>query len=302
MLVLKVYRPLQCLVNVNYRVLICCTCHSQSGSLFFILASSFCKSLQCLVVALTQGGEGGHLFRLTCSVVLWVERDTANKYRWRVWGSGRSVWTTLGLPQLKVACASWAHTAQAPGCSAGARSKADPASRALPRSKLLGFLGTPLGHRLCWVCVLCPSQVRGAQATRCLVSSLSQVGRVSSSPSPVRLLGLPGAPWERRLRCAVCLLWGADLRLWPSWQMSTVQDPRKMRLATGSLLTVWWRMPVSGFKNTAAPSLLVPAVACLPLCLRRWWWQRLGAGCTQLASCPLVFTQSFVLWAGQAAH
>ena len=26
--------PLQCLVNVNYRVLICCTCHFQSNSLF----------------------------------------------------------------------------------------------------------------------------------------------------------------------------------------------------------------------------------------------------------------------------
>ena len=26
--------PFQCLVNVNYRVLICCTCHFQSGSLF----------------------------------------------------------------------------------------------------------------------------------------------------------------------------------------------------------------------------------------------------------------------------
>ena len=30
----------QCLVNVNYRVLICCTCHSQSSFLFFILTSS----------------------------------------------------------------------------------------------------------------------------------------------------------------------------------------------------------------------------------------------------------------------
>ena len=36
----------------------------------------------------------------------------------------------------------------------------------------------------------------------------------------------------------VCLLRGADLRLRPSWQ-----DPRKTWLATGSLLTVWWRMP-----------------------------------------------------------
>ena len=27
---------LQCLVNGNYRVLICCTCHFQSGSIFFV--------------------------------------------------------------------------------------------------------------------------------------------------------------------------------------------------------------------------------------------------------------------------
>ena len=79
--------PFQCLVDANYRVLICCTCqfHSSSSSLS-ILASSVCKSLQCLISALTQGGEGGHLFRLTCSVVLWQARDPANKYRWRVWG------------------------------------------------------------------------------------------------------------------------------------------------------------------------------------------------------------------------
>ena len=28
--------PFHCLVNINYRVLICCTSHSQRGSLFFI--------------------------------------------------------------------------------------------------------------------------------------------------------------------------------------------------------------------------------------------------------------------------
>ena len=78
--------PLQCLVNVNYRVLICCICHFQSSSLLFILASSVSESLKCLVFPLTQGGEGGHLFRLTCSGVLWGGRDTANKYRWCVWG------------------------------------------------------------------------------------------------------------------------------------------------------------------------------------------------------------------------
>ena len=48
--------------------------------------------------------------------------------------------------------------------------------------------------------------------------------------------------------------------------MSTVQDPRKKWLATGSLLTVWWRMLVSGAE--LAPCLQALAVPCLPLCLR----------------------------------
>ena len=51
----------QCLVNVNYRVLICCTRHFQSILSLFILASSVCKSLWCLISTLTQWGEGGHL-------------------------------------------------------------------------------------------------------------------------------------------------------------------------------------------------------------------------------------------------
>ena len=46
----------------------------------FILASSVCKSLQCLISALTQGDEGDYLIRVTCSVVLWGGRDTASKY------------------------------------------------------------------------------------------------------------------------------------------------------------------------------------------------------------------------------
>ena len=53
-------------------------------SSLFILASSVYTSLQCLISTLTQGGKGGHLFGLTCSVVLWEGRDTVNK--WHVWG------------------------------------------------------------------------------------------------------------------------------------------------------------------------------------------------------------------------
>ena len=72
------------------------------------------------------------------------------------------------------------YTAQAPCSSEGQLSKACPGLRALPRSKLLRFrfLGTPQTHRLSWACVLCPSQVRGAQATKCLVSTLFPGGAV----------------------------------------------------------------------------------------------------------------------------
>ena len=52
----------------------------------FILASSVCKSLQYLTSALTQAGEGGHLFRFTGSVLLRGGKNTANKYHWHVWG------------------------------------------------------------------------------------------------------------------------------------------------------------------------------------------------------------------------
>ena len=100
--------PSNAQLSINCRVLICCTCHFQSvPPSLFILASSVCKSLQCLISALTQGGEGGHLFRLTCSVVLWGGWNTANKYPWCVLGSACSVWTTLGLPQLTVHMLSW---------------------------------------------------------------------------------------------------------------------------------------------------------------------------------------------------
>ena len=91
-------------------------------------------------------------------------------------------------------------------------------------------------------------------------------------------------------RCAAFLFWEADLRLRPSWQMSTIQDPRKTWLAPGSLLTVWWRMPVSGTEIGAAPCLPALAVTHLFLCLQ---WR--GEACTQPTSSPVILAQSFVL-------
>ena len=144
----------------------------------FILASSVCWSLQCLISTLTQGGSGGHFFRLTCSVVLWGGRNTANKYHWCVWGALTVYGPHWVCPSYSV---SRVYTAKAPGCSAGALSKAGPAFCALPRSKLLRFRFSGLG----WACVLCPSQVQAAQVTRCLASIVTSSWGVCLIASPV---------------------------------------------------------------------------------------------------------------------
>ena len=140
------------------------------------LASSACKSLQCLISPLTQGGKGGHLFRLSRPVVLWeVGRLQANITG--VCGEHSQCLGHSGFAPDHGACAFLVYTAQAPGCSEGELSKVGPRLCALPRSKLLRFrfLGTPPRYRLGWTCVLCRSHVRAAQTTRCLVSALSQV-------------------------------------------------------------------------------------------------------------------------------
>ena len=141
----------------------------------FILASSVCKSLQDLTFALTQGGEGGQLFKLTCSVVC-GEGGTLQTNITGVCGECSQCVGHTGFAPAHGVCAFPVYTAQAPGCSAWELSKVGPGLHALPRSKPLRFrfLGTPQSHRLGWVCILSPSQVRAAQATRCFASTHSQ--------------------------------------------------------------------------------------------------------------------------------
>ena len=144
-----------------------------------IFASSVCKSLLCLISTLTEGGKDGRLFRVTCSVVLCGGRDSVNKfhrYLWGVFAVSGPCWVCPSLRQcvlprstmprlhgaLQGHSPKWAlHFMHFPGLSRSG-------SRVLHK-------GTD------WVglCVLCPPQVRAAQATRCLVSALSRVGRVS---------------------------------------------------------------------------------------------------------------------------
>ena len=85
-----------------------------------------------------------------------------------------------GFAPASGVCVFPVYTVQAPGCSAGEMSKASPGLHELPKSKPLRFRfsGIPQRHRLGWACILCPSQVRAAQATRCLASVLSPRGVV----------------------------------------------------------------------------------------------------------------------------
>ena len=135
----------------------------------FILASSVSKSLQCLISTLTQGGEGGHLLRLTCSVVLWGGRNTANKFHWHVWGV-----LSVSEPHWVCPC-SRCMCPPGPHCS-GSRllhwepTEASPELHAPPRFRLSG---SPQRCRVSWACVLCPFQVRAAQVMRCLASTVA---------------------------------------------------------------------------------------------------------------------------------
>ena len=125
-------------------------------------------------------------FRLTCLVVLWGGRNTANKYHWRVWGVltvSRPHW---GCPHSRCVCFHGLHFS-------GSRllcwelSEAGPGLRALPRSKPLRFRfsGIPQRRRLGWAFVLWPSQVRAAQVTRCLASAVAPSWRLRLIASPV---------------------------------------------------------------------------------------------------------------------
>ena len=147
---------------------------------------------------------------------------------------------TLGLPRSQRVCFPSLHCSDS-RLLCWELSDVGPGLHALPRSKPLRFRfsGTPQRHSLGWACVLCPSQVQAAQATGCLVSVVSPGRECILSPPWSQPLSFLDGSGRTRLRCDVCLFWGVDLWLRPSQQMSTVQNPKKSWLATGSLLAVW---------------------------------------------------------------
>ena len=106
-------------------------------------------------------------FRLPCSVLHCGGRKTANKYHWHV----------LTVIQLHWVCPHSRHVCfPSLNCSDSRLlcwelSDVGPGLHALPTSKPLRFmfLGTPQRCRLCWACILRPSQVRATQVARSLM-------------------------------------------------------------------------------------------------------------------------------------
>ena len=106
--------------------------------------------------------------------MLWGGRNTANKYHWHVRG-------VLVVSQQHWVCPrSWRvcfHGLHFSGSRSLCQelSEAGPGLCAPSRSMPLRFRfsNTPQSCRLGWAYVLCPSQVRAAQVTRCLVSAVT---------------------------------------------------------------------------------------------------------------------------------
>ena len=181
-------------LSINCRVLICCTCHFQSSSSFFVYFGFFCLQvssgsnihpdtrlwrwplIQAHLFSCVVGREG-HCKQIPLACM----------------GSAHSGWTTLCLPQLKVACTFRVHTAQAPWCSARALSKWAVCFVHFPCLICSGFWLLRKDTDPDGLFVLCPSQVWATQVTGCLVSALFQVDYMSYSP-----------PWSWLLSFLVC--------------------------------------------------------------------------------------------------
>ena len=148
-----------------------------------------------LISALTQGAKVvtylGSLVQ-SCS----GEGGTQQTNITGVYGECSQCLGHTGFAPTHGVCAFPVYTSQALGCSARELSEVGPGLHTLPRSKPLTFrfLGTPQRCRLSWACILCPSQVRAAQVTKCLASALS-LGAAHLITSPV--------PAARFPRCAI---------------------------------------------------------------------------------------------------
>ena len=131
-----------------------------------------------------------------------------------VCGECLQCFSCTGFAPAHSVCTFMVYTSQALGCSAGNCLMWALGCMHFPGLSHSGS-GSWVQHKgtVGWACVLCLSQVRAAQVTRCLVSTVTPSWRVHLIASPVPPLSFLGVQWACLLRCAVCLFWGADLWL-----------------------------------------------------------------------------------------
>ena len=151
-----------------------------------------------------------HLFRLTCSVVLWKRRDTASKYCCHMW------WMlTVDGPQW--VCLS-------------------PRQLVLPKSTLLQ--GVLQVHCPKWT--LCLVHFQGLSATQVLEYSAkaqSLVGCVFCALPGFNMLRWPGTQQEQCLRWAVCLMHLPSPGCSVSWMHHKGTVPGMLCVSSGELIS-----------------------------------------------------------------
>ena len=120
-----------------------------------VLPSSICWSLQCLISALTQGGQWWTLFLFFLGSLVQSRCGEGGMLQ-----TNNTVMCMQCLSPAGPAPARGTQTAQALHCSAGNGLRLALGCMHLPS---LSRSGSPQRHRFCWDCILCPSQVRVAQ-------------------------------------------------------------------------------------------------------------------------------------------
>ena len=87
--------PFQCLVNANYRVLICCTCHFQHGSLFFVYFGFLCLQVSS-VSNFHPGTKGRRWSFIQAHLFSWDvgREELCKQISLACVGNACSVWTT----------------------------------------------------------------------------------------------------------------------------------------------------------------------------------------------------------------
>ena len=188
----------------------------------FVYLVSVCRSLQCLISALTQAGGGGLLFSFSSSVLLQGGRGAADKCHWHVWGAlavFRPHWVCPGLwcvlsPSILLRLLA-------------ALQGVGPELCALPRPKPLRFrfLCTPQRRRLGWACVLCLPHPSSSGSQETDKRTLPGCG----APSPLRGPSLS----------ALCLFWELDSSCDPPGRCQPFRISGSLWLETGSLFAIW---------------------------------------------------------------